>query len=158
MASKKVCERCGTKLNEQAKFCSECGNRVSDGINDSFKTLPPCPNCGHPMTVDLQNPSVIKCPACGATQVNIAKYEAGLQKERTEQKKLTFRKKCRKICGISVFLGVVITIVWEVVLHESEDYGFLMFFGAMAMIIGAMAGMMGIPGAIPDKYENDNDE
>ena len=157
MASKKVCERCGTMLNEEAKFCPECGNQVSGGANDGFKTLSPCPNCGHPMAVDQQNPSVIKCPACGATQVNIAKYEARLQKEEDEQKKRIFRKKCRKFCGASTSLGVVSTIIWVFVFHKSGDYELFVIFGTIAIMIGIVAGMMGIPGVIPDKYENNND-
>lgn len=140
MASEKVCERCGTKLNEQVKFCPECGNRVSDGINDGFKTLPPCPNCGHPMTVDLQNLSVIKCPACGLTQVDIFRQEKQLKEKQAREDKEKARrvsKQEERNLGIGCSLGLgILMLAMSIVSGDSETLVIGSVMGGLGILVG----------------------
>lgn len=139
MASKKVCERCGTTLNEQAKFCPECGNQVSGGTNEGFRTLPPCPNCGHPMTVDPQNLGIIKCPACGLTQVDISRQEKQLEEKRMREDKEKAKLTTKRTDG---------TVLAFVLLFAGLSIGGGGFYSKnldiLSIIIGALLILAGI--------------
>ncbi len=68
------CKKCGAAIPENAKFCLECGERVTDSqtvvcpecgntvIKGKF-----CPECGHKFTPDT-------CPHCGAKLTGNAKF------------------------------------------------------------------------------------
>jgi|GEM_PF-5072308 len=60
-----LCKNCGTQINDQMKFCPECGTQVPQVIQDKeIKTestvLPMCSQCGKQL-----KPETRFCPACG---------------------------------------------------------------------------------------------
>lgn len=60
-----VCANCGTQINDQMKFCPECGTPVPEVIREEeIKTestvLPMCSQCGKQL-----KPEARFCPACG---------------------------------------------------------------------------------------------
>lgn len=58
------CSKCGTKLNEGAKFCFECGEAFSNNVNQRKMEydgeIHKCPKCG-----ETFNSFVAICPTCG---------------------------------------------------------------------------------------------
>lgn len=61
------CRNCGAKLNENDKFCSECGNPVIQNRNVNLKketvfdgVVHKCPSCG-----EILNSFTSNCPSCG---------------------------------------------------------------------------------------------
>lgn len=72
--SLQVCTKCGSPLPESAKFCLECGEKVTSnetvvcpecGKNVTKGKF--CPECGHKFTPNV-------CPKCGNTLTNNAKF------------------------------------------------------------------------------------
>ena len=62
----KYCSNCGEPLNDEAKFCTKCGTKVSDVILEPKNKviydgrIHKCPNCG-----EIINSFVSECPSCG---------------------------------------------------------------------------------------------
>lgn len=74
------CSNCGEKLNDGAKFCTECGSSVARVIEHSTKrkqeyagNIIKCPSCGE----ELSSLTAI-CPACGH-EINQAKVSSSLK-------------------------------------------------------------------------------
>ncbi len=76
MASSSKCEKCGAALPENAKFCLECGEKVTPAAPAGMIVCPACnktvvkgkfcPECGHKF--------LINCPKCGAELISGAKF------------------------------------------------------------------------------------
>lgn len=71
------CVKCGTKLSDEAKFCSNCGAKTSNSDNstsqvsaignqDSRLVPAKCTNCGGQLTVNENQKSAI-CPFCNSS-------------------------------------------------------------------------------------------
>lgn len=65
------CEKCGSELEENAKFCTECGNAVNADNGDS--RVWECPGCSEQFTEE-----VIYCPKCG-TKIAEKDWKSGLK-------------------------------------------------------------------------------
>lgn len=63
MTTRAVCNQCGQSLNEEAKFCTECGTEVSAEISQ-----PKCPN---PECQVVVEPDDSFCPECGTNLQDI---------------------------------------------------------------------------------------
>lgn len=60
------CLKCGAALPQNAKFCSACGERISDSASETVE----CPNCGKTVTKGKFCPEcghkfITACPKCG---------------------------------------------------------------------------------------------
>jgi len=88
------CLNCGTELNNDAKFCTECGSKIVKKDNLIY-----CENCGNPMPKDS-----LFCSECG-TKVGNSK-EGTLKKENMKNKNIhtatliVSRKKSIKGCAV----------------------------------------------------------
>ncbi|MBQ2654603.1 MAG: zinc ribbon domain-containing protein [Methanobrevibacter sp.] len=62
-----ICRKCGAEVNEDDKFCSSCGEKV--GSNESSNQpsgLINCPDCGNPVSRKAK-----ACPNCGCPVVSM---------------------------------------------------------------------------------------
>lgn len=63
------CSNCGAQVDENNKFCTECGNKIENEINcPQCSTILPvntkfCTDCG----ADVSKPAEIQCPKCSKT-------------------------------------------------------------------------------------------
>lgn len=61
----KYCTNCGTQLNENVKFCPNCGKPTGNDESTRKQVFAgkiiKCPNCG----TEIANSYVTKCPGCG---------------------------------------------------------------------------------------------
>ena len=55
-----VCPVCGTELEEDARFCDECGAPVTGGTDEAKAEESVCRNCGN-----VLKPTAKFCGACG---------------------------------------------------------------------------------------------
>lgn len=99
------CDQCGNEINENAKFCSACGAKVSQQNASALnlKTIK-CPSC-HANLEYEENAVHIKCELCGADVVidddatelkRILKVKSEA-KERDSQIDLEYEQKKQKI-------------------------------------------------------------
>lgn len=67
-----ICPNCKAQINAQSRFCTECGSRIDQSINDqsSIKGLVQlrCKKCGGVMDVEADRP-IIFCQYCGAKEL-----------------------------------------------------------------------------------------
>ena len=62
----RFCPYCGTKLDEGAKFCKNCGEAISNDTQESHKTLNKRPSSENPTERKTVYEGYIhKCPNCG---------------------------------------------------------------------------------------------
>ena len=69
------CNNCGSKLDDNSKFCKECGTKVEKENNDNKtevkekkKEIVKCPSCG-----EILDSFVARCPSCGNEIRNVGK-------------------------------------------------------------------------------------
>ena len=72
-----VCSKCNQEINDNAKFCSNCGTPVRENHNEEKRkmvfegTIHKCPNCG-----EILKSFVTNCPSCGYELRNIKSSES----------------------------------------------------------------------------------
>jgi len=83
----RFCENCGSQLGPKAKFCSECGAKVScaEGKDSSDSLV--CQGCGHAMRIDPQDQTVAECPVCGARRLLLANRGVRIQQIKSQAHK-----------------------------------------------------------------------
>ncbi len=100
-----ICENCGAKLKEGAKFCQECGSAVTASAEDDELNF--CPNCGKKLTSGEEF-----CNECG---ININNPEP---KSFIENNKIP-------LLIIGVVGIIVLTLLIAVSIpHTSESYDY----------------------------------
>ena len=105
-----ICPKCGNNNDDDAKFCDECGARLTGEEPGPVRTIRlRCPNCDGVMKADEKGKYMI-CPYCGSKelivedeQVTLAKLKAQElaqrakeEKERTEREAELSAKKAEK--------------------------------------------------------------
>lgn len=70
------CQKCGADMPESAKFCPECGERVSAPISDNMVVCPGCGNTVHKgkFCPECGYKFISACPKCGASVALGAKF------------------------------------------------------------------------------------
>lgn len=58
------CPFCHEKINDDAKFCSNCGSDLTEKVVDEKKTTKICYHCGHELPLDAKF-----CAKCGEKQI-----------------------------------------------------------------------------------------
>lgn len=85
---KQFCPYCGTKLDERARFCKNCGEAIHGDAQEAHRTsdeqsnpterktvyegyIHKCPNCG-----EVLNAFEMNCPTCGyeLRDTNVQRY------------------------------------------------------------------------------------
>lgn len=60
----KICSKCGAQMNDDSKFCTECGAKnehlASERVQEFSGKIMKCPNCG-----EVLKALSAKCPSCG---------------------------------------------------------------------------------------------
>ena len=75
------CSNCGSRIDENSKFCAECGNKIEQEVKcpQCSAELPPntkfCTNCGTKIGDSKQEE--IKCPRCSKTYPAGTKFCTG---------------------------------------------------------------------------------
>ncbi len=66
-AENNICRKCGAELEETDKFCCNCGEKVSsNGVVNQSSGLINCPDCGNPVSRKAKS-----CPNCGCPVVSM---------------------------------------------------------------------------------------
>ena len=55
----KICSNCGKELSDNAKFCSKCGSKCEEVVQEK-KVKRMCQKCGHELDEKMKF-----CPKCG---------------------------------------------------------------------------------------------
>lgn len=61
-----ICRKCGVELDENDKFCTNCGEKVAaEGFVNQQSGLVNCPYCGSPVSTEAKT-----CSSCGCSLVS----------------------------------------------------------------------------------------
>lgn len=77
------CKKCGNKLDDKAKFCSECGEKV-EGQTDNKVIKMTCEDCSGIMEYD-EDANVVACPFCGSKRIVLAGDEVQIERIRAKR-------------------------------------------------------------------------
>lgn len=133
-----ICEKCGTEIDENGRFCPFCGSEISSGAgeNDDYANVSPNPldnGMSNVIDVDSDNSAsgfyqALKDDLKKSESLNIAKDQAnkatGKLNELIEKLKQADGRTKKIIAGVTgtlVLLVVVLSIVTNI--HVCEDCG-----------------------------------
>ena len=114
------CVGCGSKIGDNAKFCSNCGEKVEQQKKALFTKQLRCENCHGAMIVDGDQP-VLLFPYCGSRElileddkVTIQRIKSNTEKEIEFEKQRTIRDiklEKRKIeYKENLFVGIIAAV------------------------------------------------
>lgn len=80
------CSQCGFQLNEDAKFCSNCGEAVNIKMRNAKSRQLRCQNCDGVMNVE-EDKTVLLCPYCGSKELLIENDNVKIAKIKSQTRK-----------------------------------------------------------------------
>lgn len=102
----KKCVKCNAELENDAEFCSECGEK-----QPVLKTSPTCPNCGNPVEEGAEF-----CPECGqkisGANPPVSDFSLNTGNDSFAERANDLKKKPAVLGGIGVAIVAIIAAVY----------------------------------------------
>lgn len=150
-----LCNYCGTEMDENAKFCRECGRSViGEGVRLS------CRDCGAPLVPDGKEPT-LTCPYCGGKELvredaEVVKAKAAVEQIRRREEAKDAKKEEKAslrdrywhsfLRHFTVILVIVcLFFALDMLMVENGSYSAALFIATGLGVISWLFGMQLLP-------------